>query len=114
MISEHNVYQIEVQQGTLGPNGEIIDKPQWKKNLQISGDTVSSNPKISKYYVETVETEEENKDNFRKEIHYTEFYKNDMVYTVTYEQNTVYLDNLHVPKGQLLTGLKFAQAGDDL
>ncbi|XP_031786848.1 uncharacterized protein LOC100117668 isoform X1 [Nasonia vitripennis] len=113
-LRKHNhVFHIQIQQGTLEANGTISGTLEWKEIKEISSSDLLSD-KVSKHFYKVIANPHENFDKEFKYDDWTEFYKNDLVYAVTYDQNTVYLDDLDSGPNALLTGLRFQQVNDDL
>lgn len=95
----------------MGAEAEILGELKWKQNHSVPPQLVNT---IARSFVKVIETERENLERVRKQVEYTDFLRNEMLYTITYEQSTIYLDDVQLPQGYLVTGVKFAQVGDDL
>ena len=97
------LFYIQIKQGTLGPNATIIDEPEWKEIKAIPNEILLSDKVSSSSVVY----------DYGREVR-VEFYKNEFVYAVTYDQKTIYLDDLDSRPNQLLTGVRFQQIDNDL
>jgi hypothetical protein len=109
-VTENHVFHIRIQQGVLSKEGTIVGKPEWKEIKHITKNELVSR-KVSKHILKTISDIGEP---YRYE-EWTEFYKNDLVYTVHYKQKTIFLDDFDFPDGsKLVTGLRFRQVDDAL
>ncbi|KAJ8664929.1 hypothetical protein QAD02_006591 [Eretmocerus hayati] len=107
------VFYIEIQQAKLGPNGLIIDAPEWNTVHEISNTTLLSDL-VSVFHHRKESSIWDNIDDDYPYIDSAEFKDNRWVYAVTYEKNTVYIDDLEASPNEVLTGLRFQQIDNDL
>lgn len=113
LVKDNHIFHIQIQQGTLGENGTITSVPTWKNITKISKTELLAD-KVSTYHYVVHSIPEDNSDHELKYDEWVEFYKNDLVYAVKYNQKNVYLDDLDSGPGSLLTGLRFRHVDNSL
>lgn len=113
LIKHNHIFHIQIQQGTLGENGTITSEPTWKNITKISESELLAD-KVSTYHY--VDLRRPGQDDYEGPTfkEWVEFYKNDLVYTVTSKQKNIYLDDLDSDPDNLLTGLRFRHVGNSL
>ncbi|KAJ8664928.1 hypothetical protein QAD02_006590 [Eretmocerus hayati] len=107
------VFYIQIQQGKLGPNGIITDEPEWNTVHEISNTTLLSDL-VSVFHHRKESSIWDNAHDDYPYIDSTDFKDNGLVYAVTYDKNTVYIDDLEASPNEVLTGLRFQQIDKDL
>lgn len=102
-MKKNHVLHLQVQQGTLGPEGNITDQPAWKNVTEITDNELLSG---------NVSVGHRDYKSGQKWVDFTN--DNDLVYSITYRKNTVLLDDIIVDPGYVVTGLKFGESKGNL
>ncbi|KAJ8664930.1 hypothetical protein QAD02_006592 [Eretmocerus hayati] len=109
------VFHIQIQQGTLGPNGSIIEeRSEWVDIPEMSNSTLfSSEVSVFHHDLETSFWKPRGEDPYPY-VDWTDFRKNKLVYAITYDTSYIYLDDLKTSPNEVMTGLRFQQIDKDL
>lgn len=95
----YNVLHLQIQEAPLGIEAKIIDEPEWKEVMKFTR---------GEQFWKQVSSEEAGPNKW------AEFHPNKMLYTLTYKNHTVFLDDLEVDPGHVVTGVRFANYKNNL
>lgn len=109
-MKKNLVIHLQVQQGVLGKEGKIVGKADWKEIQEITLPEMWSK-NVFDYTNDGLRFIWDGEARYKEKI---DFLTNDLVYSLTYTRNTVFLDDLQVDPDNFVTGLRFRDYDDSL
>ncbi|OXU23787.1 hypothetical protein TSAR_016656 [Trichomalopsis sarcophagae] len=114
LVKKGHVYHIEIQEGTLGINASIIDASQWKNTDELFNQTTLSSDEIATYHYQQISSPQQNNYRITMFNEWVDWHKNNLVFSVTYDQSAVNLNTRELGPEDVLTGVRFQQSGTAL
>lgn len=119
IVKINRVFFIQIQEGTIGPDGDIIDKPVWKNvsNFLVTDQWKTISEKVSNRTVKRHFRDAKHQNDLQIYTYNTVFSKTNFIFPVTYDWRSIHLDEINIypqTKNHVITAIQFHYTGDGL